>query len=194
MTRLALLRHGHTPWNREGRIQGRTDIPLDDEARAHLSGLHLPDGFDQFAVVSSPLLRAFDTGQIVTGRAPQTIDALIEMNWGAWEGAHGVTLKADPTSGYTDIEHWGWDFRPPDGESLSDVRDRLQPWLTSLKHDTLAVCHIGIMRVILAMAHGWSFTGTPPFAVKRDRLFVIDIEGAQMTAHADPVRLPRRSA
>ena len=65
MTRLALLRHGHTPWNREGRIQGRTDIPLDDEARAHLGDLHLPDGFDHFDVVSSPLLRAFDTALLL---------------------------------------------------------------------------------------------------------------------------------
>ena len=39
MTRLALLRHGHTAWNRAGRLQGRTDIPLDDAARTLLAGL-----------------------------------------------------------------------------------------------------------------------------------------------------------
>ena len=38
MTRLALVRHGHTEWNRAGRIQGRSDIPLDTDARAELSG------------------------------------------------------------------------------------------------------------------------------------------------------------
>ena len=37
MIRLALLRHGHTPWNREGRIQGRTDIALDSEAAEQLA-------------------------------------------------------------------------------------------------------------------------------------------------------------
>ena len=42
MPRLALLRHGHTDWNRAGRIHGRTDVPLDDEARADLAGLSLP--------------------------------------------------------------------------------------------------------------------------------------------------------
>ena len=42
MTRLALMRHGHTSWNRAHRIQGRSDIPLDDEARDSLSALQLP--------------------------------------------------------------------------------------------------------------------------------------------------------
>ena len=45
MIRLALLRHGHTAWNRAGRIQGRSDIPLDAQAREDLSGYALPAGF-----------------------------------------------------------------------------------------------------------------------------------------------------
>ena len=35
--RIALMRHGHTAWNRAGRIQGRVDQPLDDAARTHLA-------------------------------------------------------------------------------------------------------------------------------------------------------------
>ena len=50
MTRLALLRHGHTDWNRAGRIQGRSDIALDDEARAELSALR-PQCFPQFLLL-----------------------------------------------------------------------------------------------------------------------------------------------
>ena len=42
MTRLALLRHGHTAWNRAGRIQGRSDIALDADARKSLADLCLP--------------------------------------------------------------------------------------------------------------------------------------------------------
>lgn len=192
MTRLALLRHGHTHWNRAGRLQGRTDIPLDEEAREHLAGLALPEGFEAFAIVSSPLQRARETAEIVTGQHPVAVDDLIEMNWGQWEGQHGVDLKADPNSGYRDMEFWGWEFQPPEGEALAQVRDRLVPWVQGLSGDTLAVCHIGIMRVILAVAHGWDFEGAAPFAVKRDRLFVIDIEGDRWTPHITPIRLERR--
>jgi probable phosphoglycerate mutase len=42
MTRLAVLRHGPTAWNAEGRIQGRADIPLSAAGAAALRGLTLP--------------------------------------------------------------------------------------------------------------------------------------------------------
>ncbi|WP_299422912.1 histidine phosphatase family protein [uncultured Shimia sp.] len=195
MIRLAMLRHGHTHWNRAGQIQGRTDIPLDDEAREILAEFKLPAGWENTDLVASPLLRAQETGEIVTGRKPAVVDALIEMDWGDWEGKKGVELKADPSNGFRDIEHWGWDYQPPGGESPQMVWDRLAPWLFGLQRDCIAVCHIGIMRMILAKAHGWDFDGPAPFAVKRNRLFVVEIEGDTVkVANPDIVRLERRSA
>tara|TARA_R110002020_G_scaffold212652_1_gene419300 strand:+ start:178 stop:759 length:582 start_codon:yes stop_codon:yes gene_type:complete len=175
MIRLALLRHGHTAWNRAGRLQGRSDIPLDDDARRALSTLRLPPPWDRAALWSSPLRRAVETAHLVTGRAPRTDPALTEMDWGAWEGQHGADLRADPASGYRDIEHWGWDFRPPGGESLREMRLRLVDWAEDLTEDSVAVCHIGVMRVLMARATGWDFTGTPPFAIKRGRLYPLII-------------------
>ena len=127
MIRLALLRHGHTAWNRAGRIQGRSDIPLDETARTDLAAQSLPEGWNDADLWSSPLTRASETAALVAGRAPQTTAALIEMNWGAWEGQHGVDLRADPASGFRDIEHWGWDYRPPGGESPLEVWNRINP-------------------------------------------------------------------
>lgn len=176
MIRLGLMRHGHTAWNRVGRIQGRTDIPLDDDARADLSALRLPDGWDSADIVASPLARATETARLVTGRTPTDIPALIEMDWGTWEGAHGTALSAAPESGFKPIEAWGWHYRPPGGESPDEVRTRLLPWARSLTHDTVAICHIGIMRVLLAHATGWHFDGPAPFRIKRNRLFVLRIE------------------
>ncbi|WP_120634372.1 histidine phosphatase family protein [Ruegeria sp. EL01] len=192
MTRLALLRHGHTDWNRAGRIQGRSDIPLDQTARDDLSGYDLPDHWKAADIWSSPLQRASETARLVTGQPPRMSDALIEMNWGDWEGLRGVDLIADADSGYKHIEDWGWDYRPPNGESPAEVWVRLSPWVSGLRSDTIAVCHIGIMRVILAKAWGWGFNGPAPFKIKRNRFYIVDL--ADMSPDADPVRLINRKA
>ncbi len=192
MIRLAMLRHGHTDWNRAGRIQGRTDIALDDQARADLAAFQLPKGWNTADLVSSPLLRAVETARIVARRDPQQVAALTEMDWGDWEGLHGVDLKADPASGFRDIEEWGWDYQPPHGESPAAVWARLKPWVLGLQSDCVAVCHIGIMRMILAQAHGWDFDGPAPFAVKRNRLFVVEIEGDSLrVGEPDIIRLEK---
>lgn len=193
MIKLALLRHGHTAWNREGRIQGRTDIALDDDAREQLGTLQLPSEWRAAELWSSPLKRAFETAEIVAGRPPRTDPALTEMDWGEWEGQHGKVLRADPASGFKDIEDWGWDFAPRGGENVGALRDRLLPWANSLTHDTVAVCHIGVMRVFMAHATGWNFAGPAPFQIKRNRLFVIHIDDGDWSAQADPIRLIERT-
>lgn len=192
MIRLALLRHGHTHWNRAGRIQGATDIPLDDDARADLAQYSLPAPWVKAELWSSPLERATETARLVAGRDPRVDQALTEMNWGAWEGKRGVDLLEIPDSGFRHIEDWGWDYHAPDGESPTDLWARLQPWVNGLDRDAVAVCHIGIMRILLARAHGWDFDGPAPFRIKRNRLFVITIDGDSLTPEPEPVRLIRK--
>jgi len=193
MTRLALLRHGHTSWNRAGRIQGRSDIALDAEARNALAALRLPNGWQNADLWSSPLSRASETAQLVADRTPQTAAELIEMDWGNWEGQQGVQLKSDPTSGFRDIEDWGWNYRPPNGESPAEVWDRLESWLAGLRRDSVAVCHIGVMRVILARATGWAFTGPAPFQIKRNRLFILELTPKMVRSDPFVVRLEARA-
>nr|WP_292773292.1 histidine phosphatase family protein [Mesorhizobium sp.] len=184
------MRHGHTAWNRAGRIQGRTDEPLDDAAREHLAGLRLPGEFSAATLVCSPLVRAVETARILGRRDPLVAPELVEMDWGGWEGQRGVDLLADGNSGYRHIEGWGWDFQPPGGETPELVWERLQPWLSSVEGTVIVVSHIGVMRVLLAKATGWNFEGTPPFKVKRDRLYRIDVQDDGTLSHDnDPVRL-----
>lgn len=189
MIRLALLRHGHTDWNRQGRIQGASDIPLDDEARAGLAALRLPGDWATAKLWSSPLKRAAETAELVARRAPRLAPELIEMNWGDWEGQRGLDLLATPGSGFRHIEDWGWDYHAPGGETPRDLWTRLKPWLARLDRDALAVCHIGVMRVLLACAHGWDFAGPAPFKIKRNRLYVLRLEGETLTPEGEPIRL-----
>ena len=193
MIHLALLRHGHTEWNRAARIQGRTDIPMDAEAVAVLSGLELPPQWQAADLWSSPLSRAHETARLVSGQTPQTDAALMEMNWGDWEGLRGADLRDDPTCDYRPIEDWGWDYTPPQGEPPSQLRARLKPWIAARSKDSLAVCHIGVMRVVLAMATGWNFDGPAPFQIKRNRLYVIEVDGDDLRLWPEPVRLPERN-
>ncbi|QUJ76676.1 histidine phosphatase family protein [Sulfitobacter albidus] len=192
MIRLALLRHGHTAWNRAGRVQGRSDIPLDAVARADLSRLRIPAPWTDTDLVSSPLSRAVETAMLVAGRAPRPVAALTEMNWGDWEGREAAALRADPACDHRDIEDWSWHYRPPGGESPAEVRARVLAWRDALTRDTLAVCHIGVMRVLLADGTGWDFSGPAPFAVKRNRLFVLERTAAGWRHLPDTPRLEDR--
>jgi probable phosphoglycerate mutase len=92
---IACLRHGATDWNAEGRMQGRRDIPLSAAGRADVARYALPADLahdvDWFA---SPLVRAVETAEIVSGRTPRIEPALIEMDWGAWEGSRLDDLHA----------------------------------------------------------------------------------------------------
>lgn len=85
-----LLRHGQTDWNVEGRLQGRTDIPLN---RVGMAGAHqaavLMAGQQLAHIVSSPLQRALTTAQIVAdtqGITAQADARLIERDFGRLEG------------------------------------------------------------------------------------------------------------
>lgn len=189
MIRLGLIRHGHTEWNRAGRIQGRTDIPLDTAARADLGRRRLPDDWAKADLWSSPLSRAAETAELIAGRPARTDAALMEMNWGDWEGKRGSDLHADPDQDHRPIETWGWNYTPPNGESPAVVRARLAPWIAARNTDSVAVCHIGVMRVALALATGWQFAGPAPFQIKRNRLYVLELGSDEMTLRPDTVRL-----
>jgi probable phosphoglycerate mutase len=80
------VRHGRTAWNDAGRIQGHTDVPLTGRTRQELAGRALPARFDDFTWFASPLMRAVDTAQLLSKRAPIVEERLREMNWGDWEG------------------------------------------------------------------------------------------------------------
>lgn len=193
MIRIALLRHGHTAWNRAGRIQGRTDVPLDEDAIAQLSTLALPADWPESALWSSPLSRAVDTARLVAGRNPMTDPALTEMNWGDWEGQHAASLYEDRNSDYRHLETWGWHYTPPNGESPDALRARLIPWINARTEDAVTVCHIGVMRVILAMATGWDFDRPAPFQIKRNRLYVVEVTENGLMLQPEPVRLVEQS-
>ncbi|MDS8744534.1 histidine phosphatase family protein, partial [Streptococcus pneumoniae] len=66
MTTICLIRHGETEWNKIGRIQGTTDVPLNEKGKlqAQACGSHLMNkAWD--VIVTSPLKRAKETAAII---------------------------------------------------------------------------------------------------------------------------------
>jgi hypothetical protein len=84
------VRHGQTDWNKVGRIQGDTDIPLNLTGLAQARGAaQLIDGVQVDLIVSSPLRRAVATAHILADATtcPVVIDeGLKERSFGAYEG------------------------------------------------------------------------------------------------------------
>lgn len=95
---LALIRHGQTDWNLEDRMQGRTDVPLNDTGR--LQALTAAQGLDRDwdLVVCSPLLRAHVTAEIVATELgldePITDEELVERAYGEGEGLKNEVIYA----------------------------------------------------------------------------------------------------
>lgn len=91
MTLLYLVRHGETDWNRQHRIQGSTDIPLNDLGRKQaLRTARLLSRQSWDGIYSSPLQRACETAAIIGAElglgAPQTLATLVERHYGVAEG------------------------------------------------------------------------------------------------------------
>ena len=163
---LYVMRHGQTDWNVENRLQGQTNIPLNETGRqmardASAKYADLP--IDR--CITSTLDRTRETARIfLTGRRiPVTEDErLCEIGFGPWEGR--VDPKGDPTNPvgefYRDTAH----YRAPEGaETLEHmiarantlVREVFAPALRG-EEDLLIVTHGGFGRILRCVLTGKS--------------------------------------
>ena len=106
MTTLVFVRHGVTAWNKEGRAQGSTDVPLDDEGIEMAE--RVADRFNKEEwdiIYTSPLIRAKKTAEIIADRKPEVNllmdERLREIGGGLVEGTTEVER----------VEKWGASWR-----------------------------------------------------------------------------------
>ena len=91
MTRIVLVRHGETEWNRVERFRGRADVPLNGTGlfQAQATGRRIADEWRPVAIYSSPLSRAVRTAEAVAWHFNlpiQTHPGLIDIDYGEWQG------------------------------------------------------------------------------------------------------------
>ena len=181
MIELVMIRHGPTAWNAEGRMQGRSDQPLSEAGRLEVGTWRVPMAFQSHHWVASPLARTRETAALLGYPDAEPEPAVIETDWGEWEGQRLEDLRARLGARMAAMEARGLDFRPPGGERPRDVQDRLRPWLVRLAEagkPTVAVCHRGVIRALYSLATGWDFIGKPPVKLRHAAAHRFRIEAA----------------
>lgn len=149
-----LMRHGETDWNRERRLQGQSDIPLNE------FGLELAEktarGLKEIpfqAAFSSPLQRAYMTAKIIIGdRAVPVItdDRLKEIHFGPNEGECFDRAKAEPNHPLHNFFCHPEKYVPAEGaESLGDTAVRAKAFLRERILPLEGKCEY-----VLVVAHG----------------------------------------
>jgi glucosyl-3-phosphoglycerate phosphatase len=128
VTRLIIWRHGNTDWNAGHRVQGQTDVPLNDLGRQQaVDAAELLVRFSPDSIVSSDLRRAADTAAALgalTGRPVEHDERLRERYFGAWQG---LTMTEVAVTHPVQYARWlaGGDNVGGDVETLSDLGKRV---------------------------------------------------------------------
>lgn len=162
-THILALRHGETAWNQDTRIQGHTDIDLNDTGRwqaqqlaaaLHDEPLH--------AIYSSDLQRAHRTADAIArphGLSVQTHTGLRERHFGSLEGKTWADIENQHPEAALLWRARVPDWAPPGGESLLVLRQRILNTLNDLASRHLGqhiaiVAHGGVLDILHRAATG----------------------------------------
>jgi broad specificity phosphatase PhoE len=163
MTRVYLVRHGTTDWNKEEIFRGRLDCKLNETGQAEARALagYFKD-IPVEVIYSSPLSRATETAQVIAAAKGLRVlpdPAFMDMDFGAWQGLPLKEVKEK----YSDL-YRVWRERPqaitfPGGENLAQVRARAREGLTRVVQDNpektvLIISHRVVTKVLICAVLG----------------------------------------
>jgi broad specificity phosphatase PhoE len=182
MTRLLLIRHGQSAANAEGRLQGRLDSSLSDRGREESARLaeRLAE-LEVAALYASPLLRAYETAQIVCirlGTAIERHDGLMERDVGALTGltpeearARFAEAAGDRVAGQP-LAIPGFEQDEPFAERVRGVFDEI---LQAHGDGTVAVItHGGVIGSYLRQTLGIPLGRRGPFSIDNTSITTIE--------------------
>ena len=154
LTTFALIRHGQTDWNAQRRLQGSTDIPLNDVGRGQArDAVAVVSGQEWDAIVSSPLSRAAETADLIAAGLGLTVarrlPELRERSFGPAEG-----LQAGPELDALRIEG-GFHGAESEDEAARRGLAALEALAEEFRGGrVLVVAHGTLLRVSLSRAIG----------------------------------------
>lgn len=182
-----MIRHGETALNAKGCYYGRTDAVLSEKGISqarYLKEILKEISFDY--IVASPLVRAYNTAQIVMEEREQEIFGdrrLMEQDFGIFEG---MTYKEIQNTYPKELDAWNEEFstyRIPKGESFADVRSRAEDFLRDIPsgreskgEKMLIVAHKGTLGHLLAAMLKLPLDGYWNFVFEQGCYSVVDLE------------------
>ncbi len=182
-----MIRHGETALNVKGCYYGRTDAVLSEKGISqarYLKEILKEVSFDY--IVASPLVRAYNTAQIVMEEREQEIFGdrrLMEQDFGIFEG---MTYKEIQNTYPKELDAWNEEFstyRIPKGESFADVRSRAEDFLRDIPsgreskgEKMLIVAHKGTLGHLLAAMLKLPLDGYWNFVFEQGCYSVVDLE------------------
>lgn len=182
MTEWYLVRHGQTDWNAGSRIQGQTDIPLNDhgrgQARANgerFAALWRHEGEPHMVV--SPLGRTRETADLFRAAAGmsagryETDERLKEISFGDWEGRTLVDVWYETPDPVEARKKDKWGYVVPGGESYAVLQARTVPVLDTLPERAVVVSHGGTMRTLIQHLTGADPAEMAEMEVPQDRIW-----------------------
>lgn len=166
MTRIILVRHGQTEWNRVERFRGHADVPLNDTgiAQAEITGKRIAAEWKPTAVYSSPLVRAVRTAEAIARHFDLPVQVhpeLIDIDYGRWQGLTPDEAREQWPDLIDDWYNKPASVRIPGGETLEQLRSRARAVIDKLaaRHTgqtIVVVGHTVINRIILLSVLGLS--------------------------------------
>ena len=160
--KLIWVRHGETLWNEQFRLQGLSDVKLNE--KGHWQARRLADVLSkqQFSqIFVSPLCRAREFAAPLAagiGIQPQVCDDLREISFGRWEGLRYAEMDAATQKLYLSWCNNPAAFTPPAGEAIQDVRARVANFMLKItktlgaEETAVIITHGGIIRVAVTLA------------------------------------------
>lgn len=150
---IVLIRHGQTEANARNLLQGRADLPLTELGRAQAEARRrsIPVGA---RFVSSPLLRARQTAEILAAGRPVDLDPRwIELDYGRWDQRPLAEVPEELWARWRSDVH----YRPPEGESLAECAERVAAACVELAaraEDVVVISHVSPIKAAVAWALG----------------------------------------
>lgn len=195
-TRICIIRHGETDWNVEKRIQGHTDVPLNEVGRAQALAMAFNAAHQRFhAVYSSDLARAMETARVLAQREDQEVKLLPQLrerHFGVFQGITADEGAALHPAAYAHYVARDLDYDFETGESLRGFAERVADgvdWL--VRHHSgqtvAAVSHSGVLDVVYRRATGRPLSTPRDFVIPNCALnwFHFDGHGWHLDAWAD---------